>query len=146
MILKLVISMQEKMWNWAMQVPQIVNGLGKITFLQNFKEISGAIIILFLTSIVKYMYGKWIIIKFLLWFHIIKLTSAETRPVKVWANTILTESSLELSHGGLIWGHSVTSPLTLKTTHAVRFLWAFCYCTWMCLSLAIEKNKKLKKT
>ena len=50
----------------------------------------------------------------------------DTHPVKVWANTILTESSPELSHGGLIWGHSVTSQLTNKTTNTVRFLWAFC--------------------
>ena len=48
-------------------------------------------------------------------------------PGKVWANTILTESSPELSHGGLIWGgHSVTSQSTHKTTPAVRLLWTFC--------------------
>ena len=47
-------------------------------------------------------------------------------PAKMWANTVLTESSPELSQGGLIWGHSVTSRLTHKTTHAVRLLWVFC--------------------
>ena len=34
-------------------------------------------------------------------------------PVKVWANTILTESSPELSHGGLI-----LKTLTLRTVHS----------------------------
>ena len=46
--------------------------------------------------------------------------------VKMWANTMLTESTPELSHGGLIWGHSVTSWLTHQMTHTVRLLWAFC--------------------
>ena len=46
--------------------------------------------------------------------------------LKVWADTILTESSPELSHSEVIWGHSVTSQLTHKTTLAVRLLWDCC--------------------
>ena len=47
-------------------------------------------------------------------------------PVKVWANTILIESSPELSRGGSFRGHSVSSQLIHKMTHTVRLLWAIC--------------------
>ena len=64
------------------------------------------------------------------------------RPVKVWANTILTESSPELSQGGLILGLSYLTGNSQDNSRceiAVSFL----LIAWMCLSLATAKNKQL---
>ena len=48
-------------------------------------------------------------------------------PVKVWANTILTHSSPELSRSGIIWGHSVSSQWTHTVSLlCVGLLWAHC--------------------
>ena len=79
-----------------------------------------------------------------LWFEL-----RDSGPLKVWANTILTESSHELCHGGLIWIHSVSSQGTHKmSSHceiAVGFLWVclnvFVICQWE--KQKLKKNFKL---